>query len=474
MAGTMRFCPDRPVAWRPSFAAMLEKAPSEHDRTQRQPCLPTDAPEAARRRRREIIVSLAVFVVVLAAHATSSNRTSWDSRWTIHTALSILHHGRTDLDEYEPALKTVDYYFVDRVGGRLYNRYPIGSSLVALPFVWVVDQTGGWFGYDLTEAARRGVPEDLEMRIASILVALTSVIIYRIGRRQLGVAYSLAAAGIFALGTSAWSTASRACWGHTPTILMLSVGLWMMLRAKDRPIWAGLAAGPLALAILCRPTNLIPMALLGLYVLLRHRRQFPLFAAILLAIGAVFVAYTHATYGQWFSTYYQSPTLREESHFWEALAGQLISPNRGLLIASPILLLAPVGMYLGLRRRRLTLLEGLAAVAILLHWLVISYWPWWWGGHCQGPRLWTDMLPFMMVFVIACLAGIEQSVGGRKTIAIIAAGVLMLASFGVHWSLANRRETMSWNIKRPDGTKANVDRQPWRVWDWRDVQFLRR
>lgn len=438
-------------------------------------------------RRWEIVIILAVFFVVAVTHSVSRNRTSWDSRWTIQTSLSMLD-GKLDLDEYKPLLEKADYLSAIQVNGHWYNWYPPGASMVAAPFVWVAQRLDSLAGEDLSAAAHQRMLYKLEAVIASILVALTSVFIYLIARRRLCVLASLVAVFIFAYCTSAWSTASRAMWSHTPSMLMLAAGLWMILKADDKPVLAGLSGLVLAFSFVCRPTNALPAGLLAIYVLVRHRRQFALFAFSAAVVIGAFILFNWFTVGQRLPDYYHGKGFAGDyARTAEALAGQLVSPSRGLLIASPILLLLLAGVWLQIRRRRFGLLGAVLLAAIVLHWVTISVWPIWWGGHSQGPRLWTDMLPFMMVFVIEGLTmmgrrwQLEPSpdtppVPGRKYVlvraghpAIVAmVAVLMVVSFASHFRLANAAATMKWNA-----SPVNVDAQPSRVWDWHDVQMLR-
>ena len=109
--------------------------------------------------------------------------------------------------------------------------YPIGASLVALPVVFALDAAG----VVLADGK-------IERVTASIVVALTAVLLYLLARRSLGVTGSLVVALIFAFCTAAWSTATRALWQHGPSMLMLTLGLWILVLARDRPRLVQLAA----------------------------------------------------------------------------------------------------------------------------------------------------------------------------------------------------------------------------------------
>ena len=73
----------------------------------------------------------------------------------------------------------------------------------------------------------------VEVAIASTLVALTAMLLFFTARLYLGAAGSIALALLFAFGTSAWSTASRALWQHAPAMLMLTAALLSALARGD-------------------------------------------------------------------------------------------------------------------------------------------------------------------------------------------------------------------------------------------------
>ena len=69
----------------------------------------------------------------------------------------------------------------------------------------------------------------------------------------------------------------------------------------------------------------------------------------------------------------------------ERLLGLLVSPSRGLLVCSPVLILSLVGMGRALGRRRDALLVY-TAVATLLTIFFYSCWPYWHGHFSYSYR----------------------------------------------------------------------------------------
>ena len=91
------------------------------------------------------------------------------------------------------------------------------------------------------------------------------------------------------------------------------------------------------------------------------------------------------------------------------LAGQLISPSRGLFIFVPLTLFTIflVWHYRGyLQYRGLTLT---CIAAILMHTLSMSMFRNWWGGYSYGPRFYTDVIPLFVVLAILSLDGAIRS-----------------------------------------------------------------
>lgn len=402
-------------------------------------------------------IPAAVVVVVFAAHFAGLI-TSYDSRWTIPTARSILREGNTDLEEYRARIESdrSNDYMLETVDGRYYSIFPIGGSLLALPVVFVLDVTG------------TRVPDGkTEKLVASFLVALAAMVVYLIGRLTLSVPRALLLSFVFAFCTPAWSVASRGLWQHGPSMLMLALSLWIVLAAERRPWVIQLAALPLAFAYVVRPTNALSIVAISLVVLLRHRRFFWKYVLWALPVAVPFLLFNFAVYHSWHSWYYSIKRVGHGALLWEALAGNLVSPSRSFLVFSPILLLAVYGAWLRLRRDRAPLDWALAAV-LVLHWLVISSFPQWNGGHTYGNRFFSDVVPYFTYFLIPVIAALPDPRRFRRPALAIVFVALVMISFAIHYRGAYRRIVWDWNSRPVD-----IDADPSRIWDWRDPQFLR-
>ena len=307
-----------------------------------------------------------------------------------------------------------------------------------------------------------------EAVVASFIVALTAAVLFLIARRWLTNKQAAALTLVFAFCTPAWSSASRGLWQHGPSMLMLTLTIAALLSARERPHMAQYAGLPLAISYAVRPTNAIAVVLFSLFVFVHYRKQFLRFLFWASPVAALFIGWNWTTYHTLLPSYYQlrppldfsMTTLRGVS---EALAGNLISPSRGLLIFTPLVCFVIYGMWRAWRDRWAAPVSRWLVALIVLHWVSISlYYPFWWGGHSYGPRLWSDMSPLLVLFLVpAC-----KYISGRTTRWVFA--ICLAVSFLIH-----ARGATQWRVNTWNALPVNVDQHPERVWDWRDPQFLR-
>ncbi len=386
--------------------------------------------------------------------------------------MSIIREHNTNLDEYGELIQGhPGQYATEVVGGHIYTVCPIGVSLVAVPFVYLVDKVSGRvLHFNLQEHVKHTIPAGIEVFIASFIVALTAVFIYLISdlyfdKRR----YSLLMVFIFAFCTSAWSTASRALWQHGPSMLMLSIALYLILKAKNKPRLIQFASLPLAFSYVVRPTNSISIVLLSVFVLARYRQQFLRYVLWSLPIAIPFFVYNLTVYHALLSRYYMpSSHIGANLHFWEGLAGNVISPGRGLFVFSPILAFSVYGVVTKVRNKQLEKLDYFLLGIIALHWIVVSCGQNWWAGHSFGPRFFADMIPYFVYFLIPAVSSISSLVKWRKHVVTSCFLVCVAFSFFVHYRGATTWDVFAWN-----GEPADVDFNTERLWDWSDPQFLR-
>jgi hypothetical protein len=446
---------------------------------------------------RSAVRAAALFFIVFFAHSFCPIGSMFDSRWTIPVALSLLDRGDTNLDEYSALIEKDDHYAVECVqpdgtasfgkcNGHYYNWYPVAVPVMASPVVFALRKVVLLFSPLLLRFANPALTPErfgfltgdfirgrslVEIVVGSFFVALTTVVIFFTGRLFLPDSYSVFLALIFAFATSAWSTASRALWQHGPSMLMLSLALYLLLTAGMKPWRVAPAAVPLALAYLLRPSNALIVAVVSLYVAAHCRRYLIAYLLCGLPIGAAFLIFNESIYHRALPTYFLlRPAPLKLPHDFipmaQAAMGALVSPSRGLLIFTPVFLFSIWGMIWARKTGWRRPLSGYLTATVVGYWLlIVVYFRIWWGGHSYGPRYLSDVTPFLIFFLIPPLMKWRES---PKWPAAVAFAILLAVSGFIHSRGALRNDVYLWNV-----SPVNVDQNPARAWDWRDPQFLR-
>jgi hypothetical protein len=171
--------------------------------------------------------------------------------------------------------------------------------------------------------------------------------------------------------------------------------------------------------------------------------------------------------------YYRASRLTFE-HFGEALAGNLISPSRGLFVYVPVVLFI---FYLLARYRRTIVFPPLVVLSlciIALHWISTSGFSHWYGGGSYGPRLMAGIIPWLMLLAILAFQAMlrarfesdDHSIRFWRIQNVLGMWLLLL-SVAMSGMGAINPAVVAWNNK-----PVRVDRDTSRLWDWRYPQFL--
>jgi len=372
----------------------------------------------------------------------------------------------------------VDFsYHLLQKGDRFYYLFPPGTVILSMPFVAfanimgisTIDSTGT---YD--EFAEREIQSDL----AALLTAGFATVIFLTSRIVLPFSWSVLLAVGIALGSQMWSTASRSMWIHTWGILIMGLVVWLILRTevKQKRLPPFLLATALSWSFFVRPTFAIPIAVIAVWVLIYHRNVFLAFTLTGFMWLGVFVAYCYYALGQPLPMYYGSDwgIMDFGRSFTLRLAGSLVSPARGLLVYTPVLLFLAYLLARYRRELRPNLLV-LALIIICLHLLFISNFVLWHGGHCYGPRYTTDLVPW---FALLSMLGVEarlrwrtknpgRDAGFRVWTEASVAMLLLTCSILLHGIGAISEQAWRWNAVPP-----GVEGDPARLWDWKHAPFL--
>jgi hypothetical protein len=432
--------------------------------------------------RTELLAGLAIFILTCSIFILSHNRQIADSKYSMLVSESLLHHGTFALDRYgfedfgkQNSNGWGGIYQLELANGHVYYLFPPGSSILSVPWVAMMNAFG-------ISAATAGGAYNLrgeriiQASLAAILMAAFASLVFLTSRLLLPLWWSVLIAFSVALGTQVLSTASRGLWSDTWGILLVGFVVYILLahergQHRLRPM---LLATLVAWSYLIRPTNSLAVVAVTGYIFFYCRPMFVRYITAGLGWLVAFIAYSWFHFGHVLPTYFLASRL--DFHlFWIALAGNLISPSRGLLIFVPVIIFV---IYLLVRYARELPSRRLAILSlaiIVAHLIAISGYSHWWAGHCFGPRFTAGLVPWFALLGIlairARLAWREQHEPQGRSLrwkAEIAFGALLLViSVGINARGAMNGATAVWN-QQP----FNVDEHPERVWDWRHPQFL--
>lgn len=424
-----------------------------------------------------------MFAVAFTVYAVSPVRQNYDSYLAFPTAQSALHDANLSLNEFNtPKFDTQGSMEITDNGTEL-NTYPWVPSMFLAPSVLALDLANAvGIGPGSHSVANGGRMDVIQQLNASVVVALVVALVFAIAFLRLDPAQSLRRrrriAGLvafgFAFGTAAWSTASRAMWQHGPSLLFLAIAVLcaqQLLTDPDsdpaRQRWLAVFLGAaVAASFTCRPTNAIAVVGLTVFVVVRLRRYVRRYFAGAFAVAVPWMMVNTLAYGSVLPAYYRAGKVGLHDEYGLALATNLISPARGLLLFSPIVALGVFGV---LERTRGELKGGLLSFDRLLLGLSIGYLlasagpsDNWWGGHSFGPRFTSDTLVFFAATATPTVAMLMR----RRTVLTAVATALLAWSVFVNAQGGTMRSTLCWN------GEPNIDENTDRLWDWGDSQML--
>ena len=436
-----------------------------------------------------------LFLAVLLVYCVCPPFTSFDSYYVVPTALSLIERHTTAVDPYVSAAPPVSRYAVECVppngpavafeqahgctGGHWYDYFSIGVPVVAAPVVAIIGLAVKLL-HAVAPGAQRLVAQPIiaaffagdfigghaivELLCAALFGALAVWLQYRIAGRFLSNRQAVWLALLFAFGTAEWTNGSRNLSQHGLSILCLSVVLYLLLTADVARVRIALAAVPLALAFTIRPSNSIAVAAITIYVAVHHRRSLLPFLGCAVPVALLFFAHNLSALHSIFPRYYDFHSPEPHPPL-DGFVMNLVSPSRGLLVFTPIVVFSIAGIVLAIRHRWCWPLTPYLAAIVGLHAVLICRY---WAGHSYGPRYFSDMAPLFVFFIIPAILHWWKMTGPPRR---IAAGVfLTLALWGifVQFRGATSLAAQQWNI-----VPVDLDQAKWRVWDWHDPQFLR-
>lgn len=360
---------------------------------------------------------LIVFAVVLGVYLLSLNgiwATDHPSSfiqldWSIFASHSF---GVNDSQAPTNPVYSMDDFFHD---GTWYIASPPGLSFFSLPLVAVGFITEGYspFGY----------VQLLSEAFVALAGAISAYLLYKISRFYFNEKTSVFLGFAFGFSTLLWPFATY-YFQHDVSAMFVLAATYLALKVKRNQnsslqskllLLCGLAA---AGGLLVDYIDAVMIPFVAIYFLYTTRKL----GRVLYFLGGAAVgvitimAYNLAAFGNPLSNsqnlYDGKPFLRDFSYpILQGLFMNFLSPYRGLFFYCPLIILAPVGYYLMIRKMKRDRPQILLLLTIMLS-VVIPYSLWQdvTAGVSFGPRF---LIPAIAFLILPVGSVVEQSRSGR-------------------------------------------------------------
>ena len=293
-----------------------------------------------RSRTRHLWLPAALFLVALAIYVPTVAQASvnTDAYAASVSAWRIATTGSPVMDEVDTSelsgAQVLDQWLVHRADGSLVHNRMGGVVAPAIPIYWLFGNSADPQNFSIMWGGVTG----------ACFAAGAVVLFFLTLRRYVPTFTATAAAGVLALTTPTWTVSANGLWPHSVTQFALAGAAW----ALSRNSW--LAVGIfLGVGITARPHLALVAAIVGIGMSWTRRDPKIAFAVGIPSLSAVglLLLWNHWVFGVWNLQGGYDDYVVQNISGGEAgpsggllnLLGFLVSPDRGLLIWSPMILI---------------------------------------------------------------------------------------------------------------------------------------
>jgi len=315
---------------------------------------------------------------------------------SIFTGISIVKENTIYLNNYyemmtskypQPDNPSNTPFYLKKVGDNYLSAFPILSSIVALPVFYIYLQFTGivtWEdAYNLSHLSGAFV-----MSLATVLFYYFLENVLKISRKN-----SILLTLVFSLATINLPLISQGLWQHGVVQVFSILGLIFFYKRNYFLMSLFLGFG-----ILARPTAVIVLIILGIFMIIKKELSLKSFLYSLLGViipASFFVIYNQVYYQDISNQGYAGQLLNSWiGNFPESFFGIWLSPSKGILVYSPVLIFSLIAIYKGYKKEEYL---KISFWVILIHTLVLSKWKHWYGGFGYGYRMISDIIPFLVL-----------------------------------------------------------------------------
>jgi hypothetical protein len=340
--------------------------------------------------------------------------------------VTLWREGTIRLDSYRPDYEkfkeTRQEYAFTEAGGHLYPRNSVYVSLLVAPF-YLPPVLGGVNLHNLRFwVAWGGV---CVAGWTACAVALTYLTLLRWGDSSSALVLSL----LYAFGTCLWTIIAHTIYDHLGGLVCVAALVFVLDRLPLPAPRAFVAAFLAGAAVGMRPSTLVLLLPLGLYLFFWPGIFRGWQARLAALVGVVLIPLSNAVlnswcFGGWNKTGYPADLANDWGNpWWEGLTGLLIAPNSGLFTQSPFTLLAVVGGWWVWTRTDVSQHGLLRAYTLcfVAYWLLFAHRNQWQGGLDFSTRYLSEGYPLWMPLVMVGWNAVRPWRGGKLFLAIAGA-----------------------------------------------------
>jgi hypothetical protein len=409
------------------------------------------------------VITLTVFNLNLVPHPHN------DTTSAALLPFSVVIHHSIYLDDFVPYYKAKNstdsmyLYFFSRSKDHYLSSYPIALPLAISPLYYPFVKLFRLENAPISKIVMFAYP--LSKLFASVIAALSVCFMYIVLVMLFGDSwFILLLSFAYAFGTTIWSQASQLLFQHGFGCLMILAASAFFLGSKEKRRYLLFSGICVALAVAERYNNVFFAAMITFIILGKYYKRPSALVAFFtgpIIIGSLLLWYNfyyfHSIIGN-----YPNPGMK--GNVLSAFAGLLISPSRGLFVYSPFLIASIVGIFIFFKDKKFHnrgFLLGTTAV-IIINFVFLCRWGMWWGGWSYGPRLLTEIVPLLIMFIPFTRTVLKRVMAYKVLFSVSLVMSIIIHGIGV--------------FCYPNGLSnalpVNIDVSPDRLWSIRNCQIL--
>lgn len=415
--------------------------------------------------------AIIVFCIFASIYIGTLNvRVSTDTIITTLLPIGLIRGNGFDLKELYPfaaehlpsgKINNGVHYYILKKNNHLISTFPIFSSILAVPIYLIpviyknINTTNMDNNFVLILTLGK-ISAGIFSAISATFVFLSLKHLTRKTIMALGLTF------FYGLGTTTLSISSQSLWQHAASQMMLSICMYFFITAKNKRRFYSKCGLFLGIATLCRFSNIVIALAFFTYICAFEKKQIIGFIKYAL-LPVLFFAWYQITYpGNLFFYKYESigENATFQNSFWTGFFGLLIAPSKGLFIYSPLFIFTLLGIWIAIKQKNKILI--FFAISSVIYISFLAKWSDWHGGWSYGPRMLTDLTPFLTILISPILTYKKY---WRKNQIKIVFSLLLTTSVFIHLlgvSVAN----FSWYSLQTKNLTLNQAHQAKFLWNW--------